>query len=71
MIPIESLNGPLWIDGKSLTYSKPIIGNDTNCELVGWTLKDFGQNKVYSSSYLSPTMVEGQKNQVKVYAKQY
>ena len=34
MIPIEGLSGPLWIGGKLLIYSKPIIGNDTNCELV-------------------------------------
>ena len=35
MISIEGLNGPLWIGGKPLTYSKPIIGNGTDCELVG------------------------------------
>ena len=35
MISTEGLSGPLWIGGKSLTYSKPIIGNDIDCELVG------------------------------------
>ena len=35
MIPIEGLSGPLWIGGKPLTYSKPIIGDGTDCELVG------------------------------------
>ena len=31
MIPILGLNGPLWIGGKSLIYSKPIIGNGIDC----------------------------------------
>ena len=35
MIPSKGLNGPLWIGGKPLMYSKPIIGNGTHCELVG------------------------------------
>ena len=35
MIRTEGLNRPLWIGGKPLTYLKPIIGNDTNCELMG------------------------------------
>ena len=35
MIPTEGLSGPLWIGGKQLTYSKPIIGNGIDCELVG------------------------------------
>ena len=65
MIPIEGLSGPLWIGGKLLMYLKPIIGNGTHCELVGWTLKDFAPNGVYSSFYSSPTEVKGQRNQVK------
>lgn len=35
MIPTEDLCRPLWIGGKLLMYSKPIIGNDTDCKLVG------------------------------------
>ena len=35
MIPTEGLSGPLWIGGKPLTYSKLIIGNGINYELVG------------------------------------
>ena len=35
MIQTEGLSGPLRIGGKPLTYSKPIIGNGTHCELVG------------------------------------
>ena len=35
MIPKEGLNGHLWIGGKSLTYSKLIIGDGIDCELVG------------------------------------
>ena len=35
MIPIEGLSGLLWISVKPLTYSKPIIGNGIDCELVG------------------------------------
>ena len=35
MIPTEGLSGPLQIGGKPLTYSKPIIGNGTDRELVG------------------------------------
>ena len=35
MIPTLGLNGPLWIGGKPLAYSKPIIGKGTNYELVG------------------------------------
>ena len=65
MIPIEGLSGPLWIGGKHLTYLKPIIGNDTHCMLVRWTLKDFDFNRAYSSSHSLPTEVKGQKNQVK------
>ena len=34
MILTEGLSGPLWIGGKPLMYLKPIIGNDTHCELV-------------------------------------
>ena len=65
MIPTEGLSGPLWIGGKPLTYSKPIIGNDAHCELVGWITKDYCPNGAYSSSHSSPTEVKGQKNQVK------
>ena len=65
MILVEDLSAPLWIGGKLLTYSKPIIGNNTHCELVGWTSKDFGLNGAYSSSYSSSTEVKGPKNQVK------
>ena len=65
MIPTEDLSRPLWIGDEPLTYSKPIIGNGTNCELVGWTSKDFGPNGAYSSSHSSPTEVKGQKNQLK------
>ena len=35
MIPTKGLNGPLWIDDKSLMYSKLIIGNGIDYELVG------------------------------------
>ena len=35
MILTEGLNGPLWIGGKLLMYSKPIIGNGIDCKLVG------------------------------------
>ena len=28
-------------------YSKPILGDDTNCELVGWTSKDLGPNGAF------------------------
>ena len=65
MIQTEGLSGPLRICGKPLTYSKPIIGNGTCCELVRWTSKDFGLNGAYSSSHTSPTEVKGQKKQVK------
>ena len=65
MIPIEGLSGALWIGGESLMYSKPIIGNGTHCELMGWTSKDFGPNGAYSSSHSLLTKVKGQKNQVK------
>ena len=61
MIPTLGLNGLLWIGGKPLTYSKPIIGNDADYELVGWTPKDFGLNGVYSSSHLSQNGVKGTK----------
>ena len=54
MIPTKGLSRLLWIGGKPLTYSKPIIGNDTHCELVGWTSKDFGPNGAYLSSHSSP-----------------
>ena len=47
IIPTEGLSGPLWIGGKPLTYSKPIIGNGTHCELVGWTSKDLGPNGAF------------------------
>ena len=46
-------------------YSMPIIGDGTDCELVGWTSEDFGLNGAYSSSHLSPNEAKGQKNQVK------
>ena len=65
MILTEGLSGPLWIGGKLLMYSKPIIGNGTHCELVGWTSKIFSPNGVYLSSHLSPTEVKGQENQMK------
>ena len=71
MIPIEGLSGPSWIGGKPLTYSKPIIGNDTDCELVGWTLKDFGLNEAYSSSHSSPIEVKGTKEPSEVCANKY
>ena len=35
MIQTEGLSGPLWIGGKPLTYSKPIIGDVIDYELVG------------------------------------
>ena len=49
MIPTMSLNGPWQIGGKLLTYSKPIVGNGKDCELVGLTLEYFGLNEEYSS----------------------
>ena len=61
MIPIESLCGTLWIGGKLLTYSKPIIGNGIDYEFVGWTSKDFGPNGAYSSFHSSPVEVKGTK----------
>ena len=45
-MPTEGLNGPLWIGGKLLTYSKPIIGTAIDCELVACTSKDLGPNEV-------------------------
>ena len=71
MIRTEGLNRPLWIGGKPLTYLKPIIGNDTNCELMGWTLKDFGLNRAYSSSRSSLTRVKGTKEPSGVCANKY
>ena len=61
MIPTLGLNGLLWIGGKLLMYSKLIIGNGIDYELVGWTPKDFGPNEAYSSSHSSPTKVKGTK----------
>ena len=61
MIPTKGLNGPLWIDDKSLMYSKLIIGNGIDYELVGGTSKDFGLNGVYSSSHSSLIEVKGTK----------
>jgi len=66
MITTDGLNGPLWIGDKLLTYSKPIIGNGTHYELVGWTSKDWS----LPSSHSSPTKVKGQKNQVICMCKQ-
>ena len=64
MIPTEGLSGPLWIVGKQLMYLKPITGNGTHYELVGWTLKDFGPNGAYLSSHWPPTKLKGENNQV-------
>ena len=33
---------PQWIGNKPLIYSKSIIGDDINCELVEWTLENLG-----------------------------
>ena len=43
----DSNLGPKWtiVDWwKTVNVLKPIIGNDTDCELMGWTLEDFGRN---------------------------
>ena len=71
MIPTECLSGPLWIGVKPLMYSKPIIGNGINCELVGRTSKDFGPNEAYSSSQSSPTRVKGTKEPSEVSGNKY
>ena len=71
MIPTEGLSGPLWIGGKPLTYSKPIIGNDTDYELVGLTSKGFGLNGVYSPSPTLPAGVKGTKEPSEVCVNKY
>ena len=44
MLSTLGINGLQWIGGKPLMYSKPIIGDDMNCELMGWISEDFGLN---------------------------
>ena len=65
MIPTLGLNRPLWIGGKPLTYSKPIIGNGIDCELVGWTSKDFGPNGASTFPLITNRDERDKKNQVK------
>ena len=55
------------IGGKLLIYSKTIIGDDTNCELVEWISKDFGPNGSFNFPLIT-NHGKGQKNQVKVCA---
>ena len=65
MIPTLGLNGLYWIGGKLLTYSKPIIGNDIDCELVGWTLEDFGPIGASTFPFIAIWGERDKKNQVK------
>ena len=43
----------------------PIIGDDMDCELVGWTSQDFGPNGAFTFPLIT-NHGKGQKNQVKV-----
>ena len=45
-------------------YSKPIIGDSMDFELVGWTSEDFDPNEA-STFPLITNHAKGQKNQVK------
>ena len=46
-------------------YSKPIIGNGTNCELVGWIPEDFGPNGASTFLLITNQGERDKKNQVK------
>ena len=63
MIPTLGLIGP----SRTLVYSKPIVGDGMDLELVGWTSEDFGSNGA-SNFALITNHGKGQKNQVKVCA---
>ena len=46
-------------------YSKPIIGDGIDCELMGWTLEDFSPNGASNFPFIT-NLGKAQKNQVKV-----
>ena len=65
MIQTMGLNRPLWIGGKLLMYSKPIIGDGTDFELVGRTPKDFSLNEASTFPLITNWGEKDKKNQVK------